>query len=180
MFRDISASPFPTPCPCPSLYVFHGRFCPCVQAYYASPAKLVMQLKCNRRLICVRLIPLNLIFKFLFSWRYFDKMKINFRNFLLALVISRQNQQNKITHFQSVSKTGLPQNWAKTSLFATECNQNATCIACPLPTGKSCIVAHCGQGKGKPSAHLAHITGNLAHVLPVLSLRPGTPTKGRT
>lgn len=159
---------------------FMVGFCPCVQAYYASPAKLVMQPKCNLRLICARLIHLSLIFKFLFLWEKPVKMKINFKNVLLALVISRQNQQNKITHFQAVSKTGLPQNRAKTSLFATKSNQNATCIACPLPAGKSCIVAHCGQGKGKPSAHLAHITGNLAHVLPVLSLRPWTPTKGRT
>ena len=104
-------------------------------------------------------------------------MKIISRNIVLLLEISRQNKQNKSVYFQSVSKTELPQNRAKTGRFATECNQNATCIACPLPAGKPCIVAYFGQGKGKPSAPLAHITGNLAHALPALSLRPWTPTK---
>lgn len=158
---------------------FMVGFCLCVQAYYASLASPVMQPRCNHRLICARLICLSLIFKFLFSWRYSNKMKINFRNFVLAFEISRQNQQNKITHFQSVSKTALPQNRAKTAPFATECNQNATYLPAPVQSGKSCIVAHCGKGKGKFSAHLAHITGNLAHALPVLSLRPWTPTKGK-
>lgn len=104
-------------------------------------------------------------------------MKTNFKNIAISLQLIFQNPKTKSVYFQSVSKTALPQNRAKTAPFATECNQNATYLPAPVQSGKSCIVAHCGQGKGKPSAPLAHITGNLAHVLPVLFLRPWTPTK---